>query len=41
MKQVVVNGGETYGDLLTPKYIVEYLKRKGNFILHLMQVVRY
>lgn len=29
MKQVVVNGGETYGNLLTPKWIVEYHKRKG------------
>lgn len=29
MKQIVVNGGETYGNLLTPKWIVEYHKRKG------------
>lgn len=29
MKQIVVNGGETYGRLLTPKWIVEYYKRKG------------
>ena len=39
MKQVVVNGGETYGDLLTPKYIVEYLKRKGiNVYCYLLKV---
>lgn len=29
MKQIVVNGGETHGDLLTPKWVVEYYKRKG------------
>lgn len=29
MKQIVVNGGETYGSLLTPKWVVEYYKRKG------------
>lgn len=28
-KQVVVNGGETYGRLLTPKWVIEYHKRKG------------
>ena len=28
-KQVVVNGGETYGKLLTPKWVIEYYKRKG------------
>lgn len=29
MKQIVVNGGETHGGLLTPKWVVEYYKRKG------------
>lgn len=29
MKQIVVNRGETHGDLLTPKWVVEYYKRKG------------
>lgn len=29
MKQIVINGGETYGSLLTPKWVVEYHKRKG------------
>lgn len=29
VKQVVINGGETHGSLLTPKWIVEYYKRKG------------
>lgn len=29
MKQVVINGGETHGSLLTPKWTVEYYKRKG------------
>ena len=29
MKQVVINGGETHGGLLTPKWTVEYYKRKG------------
>ena len=24
MKKIVVNGGEAYGGLLTPKWIVEY-----------------
>lgn len=29
MKKVVVNGGETHGELLTPKWIIEYYRRKG------------
>ena len=29
MKQIVVNGGETHGGLLTPKWVVEYYRRKG------------
>lgn len=29
MKQIVVNGGETHGSLLTPKWTIEYYKRKG------------
>ena len=29
MKQVVINGGGTYGSLLTPKWMVEYYRRKG------------
>lgn len=29
MKQIVVNGRETHGVLLTPKWVVEYYKRKG------------
>lgn len=29
MKQIVVNGGETHGKLLTPKWVVEYYRRKG------------
>lgn len=29
MKQIVVKSGETHGDLLTPKWVVEYYKRKG------------
>ena len=28
MKQIVVNGGETHGGLLTPKWVVEYYRRK-------------
>lgn len=28
MKQVVINGGETYGDILTPYWIIKYLERK-------------
>lgn len=29
MKQVVINGGLNYSGLLTPKWIIEYLKRKN------------
>lgn len=29
MKQVVINGGGIYGGLLTPKWTIEYYKRKG------------
>ena len=29
MKQIVVNGRETHGGLLTPKWVVEYYRRKG------------
>lgn len=29
MKQIVVNSRENHGDLLTPKWVVEYYKRKG------------
>lgn len=29
MKQVVINGGETHGGLLTPKWTIEYYKRNG------------
>lgn len=29
MKQVVINGGDTYGGLLTPYWTKKYLERKG------------
>ena len=29
MKKVVINGGETHGELLTPKWTIEYYRRKG------------
>ncbi len=29
MKQVVINGGEVHGGLLTPKWTIKYYKRKG------------
>lgn len=34
MKKVVVNGGETHGELLTPKWTIEYYRRKGIELLY-------
>lgn len=34
MKKIVVNGGEMYGKLLTPKWTIEYYRRKGIELLY-------
>lgn len=40
MKQIVVNGGEMHGGLLTPKWAVEYYKRKGiNLFVYIPELI--
>lgn len=42
MKQIVVKGGETHGGLLTPKWVVEYYRRKGiELFVYIPELIEY